>query len=66
MWSHIKNIFAPPETKSSQTARLIALESGGPALWDRVSKAEFLSINEKRIATGYGPVEGGDVFQSSQ
>ena len=36
------------------------------ALWDRVSKAQFLSINEKRIATGYGPVEGGDVFQPSQ
>jgi hypothetical protein len=27
-----------------------------------VSNAAFLTINEKRLATGYGAVEGGDVF----
>ena len=26
------------------------------ALWDRISKAPFLSMNEKRLASGYGPV----------
>ena len=30
----------------------------------RVSKAPFLSVNEKRLATGYGPIKGGDVFHS--
>jgi hypothetical protein len=29
-------------------------------LWTRVSEAEFLTLNEKRIAVGYAPVEGGD------
>ena len=30
------------------------------ALWDRVSNAAFLTLNEKREAVGYGPVSGGD------
>ena len=29
-------------------------------LWERVTKAPFLTINEKREAVGYGPVDGGD------
>ena len=33
MWSHIKNIFASPESKSSRTGRLISLEGGGRARW---------------------------------
>ena len=28
-----KNMFAPPETKASRTARLLAFESGGRARW---------------------------------
>jgi hypothetical protein len=31
-----------------------------------VSKAPFLTVNEKRLATGYGAVEGGDVFPPVQ
>jgi phage portal protein BeeE len=31
-------------------------------LWERVTKAPFLTKNEKREATGYAPVEGGDAF----
>jgi hypothetical protein len=27
-----------------------------------VSKASFLTVDEKRAATGYGAVQGGDVF----
>ena len=30
------------------------------ALWERVRVADFLTINEKRAAVGYEPVEGGD------
>ncbi|HSH62578.1 phage portal protein [Methyloceanibacter sp.] len=30
------------------------------ALWQRVRKSDFLTINEKRAAVGYGAVEGGD------
>jgi hypothetical protein len=29
-----------------------------------VSNAASLTINEKRLATGYGAVESGDVFAS--
>jgi phage portal protein BeeE len=34
------------------------------ALWERVTKAPFLTVNEKRAATGYGAVEGGDIVQA--
>lgn len=30
------------------------------AVWSRVEKAGFLTVNEKRAAVGYGPVAGGD------
>ncbi len=44
------------------TDRIEALSPDRAALWERVSNAPFLTVNEQRIATGYGPVEGGDVF----
>ncbi|GBF27411.1 hypothetical protein MnTg02_02463 [bacterium MnTg02] len=39
-----------------------ALSSEREALWKRVSEAEFLTVNEKRAAVGYGPIEGGNQF----
>ena len=30
------------------------------ALWEQVTRAPFLTINEKREATGYSPIDGGD------
>jgi HK97 family phage portal protein len=30
------------------------------ALWERVRAADFLTVNEKRAAVGYGAVDGGD------
>ena len=42
------------------TDRIDALAGDRAALWERVTAAPFLTINEKREATGYGPVEGGD------
>src|SRR5215510_7403877 len=33
MWSHLRKMFAPPESKSSLAARLIALEHGGRPRW---------------------------------
>jgi HK97 family phage portal protein len=44
------------------TDRIEALNADRAALWERVTKAPFLTVNEKRIATGYAPAEGGDVF----
>lgn len=37
-----------------------ALSTEREALWERVRKSDFLTINEKRAAVGYGAVEGGD------
>jgi HK97 family phage portal protein len=37
-----------------------ALAKDRAILWEQVSKAAFLTLNEKRAAIGYGPVEGGD------
>jgi HK97 family phage portal protein len=44
------------------TDRIEALSFDRAALWERVSAAPFLTVNEKRAAVGYEPVEGGDVF----
>jgi HK97 family phage portal protein len=46
----------------ADTDRIEALAGDRAALWERVTKAPFLTLNEKRAATGYGAVEGGDVF----
>jgi phage portal protein BeeE len=37
-----------------------ALSSEREALWERVRAADFLTVNEKRAAVGYGAVDGGD------
>lgn len=42
------------------TDRIDALASDRAALWDRVASAPFLTLNEKREATGYAPVADGD------
>ncbi|MGH6726843.1 MAG: phage portal protein [Pseudolabrys sp.] len=47
---------------AADTDRIEALSPDRAALWDRVTKAPFLTVNEKRAATGYGAVPGGDVF----
>jgi HK97 family phage portal protein len=45
--------------------RIDALAPDRAALWERVTKAPFLTVNEKRAATGYGAVQGGDVVSPS-
>jgi HK97 family phage portal protein len=44
------------------TDRIDALAADRAALWDRVTKAPFLTVNEQREAVGYGPAAGGDHF----
>ena len=39
---------------------LPALGDERERLWQRLNKARFLTVNEKRAALGYGPVENGD------
>jgi HK97 family phage portal protein len=44
------------------TDKVEALSPDRAALWDRVTKAPFLTVNEKRAATGYGAIAGGDAI----
>lgn len=41
-----------------------ALISRRYTLWDKVTKADFITINEKRKATGYEPRDEGDVIRN--
>ena len=42
------------------TDRVDALSADRDSLWERVSKASFLTMNEKREMLGFSPLEGGD------
>ena len=37
-----------------------ALSTEREALWERVRRSDFLTVNEKRTAVGYGAIDGGD------
>jgi HK97 family phage portal protein len=54
--------FGDGLTLAIDTDRIDALASDRTAAWERVTKAPFLTVNEKRAAVGYGPVDGGDVM----
>jgi HK97 family phage portal protein len=51
-------------TLAIEVDRIEALSGDRAALWERVTKAPFLTVNEKRQAVGYGAVQGADVFQT--
>jgi phage portal protein BeeE len=40
--------------------RVEALAGEREALWERVRKADFMTVNEKRAAVGLAAIEGGD------
>ena len=44
------------------TDSIDALAIDRESTWDKLNAASFLTLNEKRAAAGYGPVEGGDGF----
>jgi HK97 family phage portal protein len=54
--------FGEGLTLAIDTDRIEALSGDRAALWERVTRAPFLTVNEKRAATGYGAVAGGDVL----
>ncbi|HKJ62189.1 MAG TPA: phage portal protein, partial [Hyphomicrobiales bacterium] len=37
-----------------------ALSGDRAALWDRLQRVDFLTVDEKRAAVGYGPLGAGD------
>lgn len=47
---------------SYDTDAIDALALERETVWNRLSAASFLTLNEKRAAAGYSPVEGGDVL----
>jgi HK97 family phage portal protein len=55
-------VFGPSLRVVVDTDRIEALNADRAALWTRVTAAPFLTVNEKRAAIGYAPIEGGDVF----
>jgi HK97 family phage portal protein len=42
-----------------------ALSTEREALWERVRASDFLTVNEKRAAVGYGAIDGGDVLAAA-
>ena len=42
------------------TDQVDALSADREALWARIGAADFLTVNEKRIAVGYGEMDGGE------
>jgi HK97 family phage portal protein len=44
----------------ADTDTLDALADDRASAWERVGAADFLTLNEKRAALGYAPLEGGD------
>ena len=54
--------FGEGLTLAPDTDKIEALSPDRAALWERVTNAPFLTVNEKRAAAGYGAVAGGDVF----
>ncbi len=42
-----------------------ALSTEREALWERVRRSDFLTVNEKRAAVGYGAIDGGDQLGSA-
>lgn len=47
------------------TDAIPALASRREAVWSKITAANFLTINEKRQAVGYGPIPDGDIILSN-
>jgi phage portal protein BeeE len=45
--------------------KIEALSPRRQQVWDRVSGADFMTVNEKRAALGLKPVEGGDALKGA-
>ncbi len=53
-------VFGPDVRLRVDTDRIEALSADRAALWERVTNAPFLTVNEQRAAVGYGAIAGGD------
>jgi HK97 family phage portal protein len=48
-------------THDADAVQALALER--ESIWDRLNAAQFLTLNERREAAGYSPIEHGDVLR---
>jgi HK97 family phage portal protein len=55
-------VFGPDIRLVVDTDRIEALAPDRAALWERITGAPFLTVNEKRALVGFGPLEGGDAL----
>jgi HK97 family phage portal protein len=53
-------VFGPDIRIVLDTDALDALAADRAAVWQRIAAASFLTLNEKREALGYAPLDGGD------
>jgi HK97 family phage portal protein len=53
-------MYAENITLDFDPDEISALSVRRNAVWDKVQNADFLTVNEKREALGYGPIQGGD------
>lgn len=56
--------FDPSLSLDLDQDQISALTGRRDVLWSKVGSADFLTINEKREALGYGPIEGGETLSS--
>jgi len=57
-------VFGERLSLSYNADAIPALAPRREAVWAKIAQTDFLTINEKRQAVGYGPVAGGDVLSS--
>jgi phage portal protein BeeE len=60
MMQWLAPVFGAGLRLAIDTDRIEALSADRAALWERVTNAPFLTVNEQRAAVGYGALEGGD------
>lgn len=55
-------MFDPSLELDYDRDEISALTSRRYEQWEKLQNVDFLTVNEKRAALGYGPIDGGDAF----
>lgn len=61
MTNFFKPTYGPNFEICADTDDLVALAEERASVWSRIDASQELTVNEKREAKGYDPVDGGDV-----
>lgn len=60
---HLAPSFGPDMRIGYDIDQIPALSARREETWSKIASASFLTINEKRHAIGYAPIDGGDLLQ---